>query len=226
VISSTVTSEGIHRFFAVQMYSRYLFVARLLPLLRAGAPDLARVVSVASGSLEGPINTEDWQGLKTSMLETRAQGASLSTLAFQRLAKEAPEVSLINQHPGWVKTGATGSLPGVVGVVMRTMENWFEGWVTTPIEESGARHVFVATSSAYKSRAESGNGVPLVKGLSVHKGADDEVGSGVYSLNKDGEGPGEKAVELLRRYNEDGTADKAWAYFASEVERVTGHPVL
>jgi hypothetical protein len=201
-------------------------IARLLPLLRAGAPELARVVSVASGSLEGPIDTEDWQALKLSALKSRAHGASLSTLAFQQLARQAREVGIINESPGWVKTGAGNAMTGIVGVVFRTVQYLFHRWLTTPIEESGARHVFLATSSAYKAKIGSGNGVPLVEGLSIHNGADDEEGSGVYSVDWSGEGPGEKAVNLLRQYNEDGTAEKAWAYFSSEVERVTGQPAI
>jgi len=176
--------------------------------------------------LEGPIDTEDLQALKASTLNARSQSASLATLAFQHLAKQATEVSIINEHPGWVKTGATKSVPGILGIVLRGVESIAENWVTTPIEESGARHVFLATSSAYKAKTGAGKGVPLVEGLATHKGADDVEASGVYSVNKNGEGPGKKAVDLLRQYNEDGTAEKSWSYFSSEVERVTGQPVL
>jgi hypothetical protein len=223
--SLTVTSEGLHRIYAVGLYARLLITLRLLPLLRAGAPELARVVSIAAGSKEGSIDTEDWQALKASLWTLTGHGASLATLAFQHLAKEAPEVTFINTFPGLVMTGALKVMTGTQGYLVRTVAYLVQRWLAVPLEESGARHVFLATSSTYKPKTGSGDGVPLVEGLPVHAGVDDEIGSGVYSVNWDGEGPGAKVVRLLRQYNDDGTAEKAWTYFTCEIERVLSEPV-
>jgi hypothetical protein len=213
--------------YAVQVYSRLLLTHGLLPLLRGAAatPSLARVVSVASGSLESSIDTSDWQGINLSSLSMRGQGASLATLGWQHLATQAPDVAFVNAYPGLVMTNALNVITGIKGFLIRTLAYWFQRWLAVPIEDSGARHVFVATSAAYKAKIGAENGVPVVEGLKVHAGIDDEEGSGVYSLNWDGEGPGEKVVALLRQYNEDGTAEKAWSYFSGEVERILGQPI-
>lgn len=183
------------------------------------------MVSIATGSCEGPIDTSDWQALKLSTLTGRGHSASLATLGWQHLARQAPDVAFINEYPSFVLTGALNVMTGVQGFLIRTVAYWFQRWLTVPLEESAARHLFLATSAAYKAKTGVENGVPLVGSLDVHAGADGVEGSGVYSLNWDGEGPGEKAVALLQSYNADGTAEKAWSYFSGEVERVLGKPI-
>jgi len=226
-LTKTITPEGLHRMTVVQLYARLLLTNGLLPLLRAAAatPSLARVVSVAAGSHESAIDTSDWQGINLSALSRRGHSASLATLSWQHLASQAPDVGFVNAYPGLVMTGALNVVTGVQGFLIRTVAYWFQRWLAVPIEESGARHLFLATSAAYKAKTGAENGVPVVEGLNVHAGVDDEEGSGVYSVSWDGEGPGEKAVALLRQYNEDGTAKKAWSYFSGEVERVLGQPI-
>jgi hypothetical protein len=217
----------MHRMFAVQLYGRLLLTHGLLPSLRAAAatPSLARVVSIATGSCEGTIDTSDWQALKLPVMKARGHSASLATLGWQHLASEAPDVAFINEYPSLVMTGALDNMAGVTGILIRAVAYWFQRWLAVPLEESGQRHVFLATSAAYKAKTGAENGVPLVTGLFVHTGADGVEGSGAYSLNWDGEGPGEKVVALLRRYDEDGTADKAWSFFSGEVERVLGQAI-
>jgi hypothetical protein len=111
----------------------------------------------------------------------------------------------------------------MLGMFVRTVAWLLQRWVAVTLEESGKRQVFFSTSSAYKAKTGE-NGVPLVEGLKVHTGLDGEEGSGVYSIHWDGEGPGPKAMKFIKGYNEDGMAEKAWAYVTGELERILGEP--
>jgi len=179
------------------------------------------VVSVLSGTNEGPINPSDWQVLKSSVLEARGQGSSLTTISLRKLAEQAPEVSFIHQSPGLVITPALNAMTGFVGVLARIFVFLFGRWAATPLEESGERHSFLATSALYPAKEAKTNGVVL-DGVKVKSGVDGVEGSGVYSVHSDGEGPPEKVIKLLKGYREDGMEDKAWEYMTGELTRVLG----
>ncbi len=205
---------------ALHTYGRLLFAMKLLPLLQAGSATLARVIFVASGAHEGPIYPSDFPGLGLSFVAQRGHGCSMNSLGLQRLSEAAPDVAFVNDYPGLVLTGALDSVKGWLGVVMRTVTWLFGRWLAVPLEESAARHLFLATSEAYRPREGSGRGVPLVEGLEVHPGIDGKAGSGVYSVSWDGEGPGESAVALLDGYRKDGMQAKVWDHITGEIERV------
>lgn len=215
-----VTSEGLHRLPAIHNYGRLLFAMKLLPLLQAGSATLARVIFVASGAHERPISADDFPGLNLSFTALRGHNCSMNSLSLQRLSEAAPDVAFVNDYPGLVRTGALDEIQGWLGVVMRTVVRLFGRWMAVPLEESAARHLFLVTSEAYKPREGGGKGVPLVEGLEVHPGIDGKVGSGVYSVSWDGEGPGEKLVALLDGYRKDGMQDKVWAHITGEIQRV------
>jgi hypothetical protein len=211
---------------ATNLFARVLLTKRLIPLLRAAAStdSLARVVGVASGTHEGPVDPEDWACMNMSTLQLRGAGATMTSVALLNLAKEAPEVTFINEYPGLVMTGALNVITGVLGVLVRTVAYLFQRWLAVPIEESGERHVFIATSGAYKPKSGNATGLPVVEGLEIHSGTDGQAGSGVYSISWDGEGPSEKVVQLLKRYSEDGMSEKVWTHITGELERILGEP--
>jgi hypothetical protein len=139
---------------------------------------------------------------------------------MQRLSESAPDVAFVNDYPGLVVTRLVMTFPGVYGLLMRLIVWLFGWWVTVPLEESAARHLFLVTSEAYRPREGGSDAVPLVQGLEVHTGIDGRAGSGVYSVDWDGEGPGKKAVALLDGYRKDGMQDKVWAHVNGELERI------
>lgn len=94
----------------------------------------------------------------------------------------------------------------------------------TPTVEVGERHTFYCTSSRFppcEAPIES-RGVALPTGVSIAKGTDDQLGSGVYSVDGLSESADAKVMELLDGYRLDGTAEKLWAYTEAEWNRVTG----
>jgi hypothetical protein len=221
----SVTSEGLHRLFALHFYGRSLFIQRLLPLLHA-APSgtLKRVLSIASGSYEGIIQMHDLPALTIPLSQLRGHAASTMTLVFQQLANENPDVSFITDHPGTVVTPSLQQIPGILGLIARATIFLIGRWITVPLSESAERHVFLATSDSFKAKSGEAKGVPLVNGLEIHGGIDGEKGSGLYSVNWNCEGPSETAIKLLKDYNANGTADKVWKHCQSELERLVSEP--
>lgn len=221
------TSEGLHIMPATGYYARTRFISNLLPNLKQAA-GLRRVVSVLAGGHEGPIDVNDFQGKTMSMLKIRGHLVSMTDMALEILAEQAPEVTFINDYPGAVKTG--------IGRDSNTLLAWFMTIVLMiigpliyiPIRESGERHLFFATSAKYPPRvrfdaaAEGSSGVPLSEGVEVASGTDGNVGSGVYSIHWKGEHAGPKVVKLLAGLREQGMAQKVWTHTVGEFDRIVG----
>lgn len=97
-------------------------------------------------------------------------------------------------------------------------------FVYMPIQECGERHLFLATSAMYPART-GGNtaaGVPLVDGITVARGTDGNAGSGVYSIDEQGESAGPKVEELLANFRKEGMAERVWDHTEGEFKRITG----
>lgn len=209
---------------ALGYYSRTRFIVNLLPLIR-NATALRRVVSVFAGTYEGSIDLDDPQGFKNpDAISLRGHAASAVTLSLDRLARSAPEVTFIHQHPGIVKSGIGREANtfrmklgmAVVGVIGR--------FFYIPNEESGARHLFSATSARYPPCASQHGalGIALADGMAVARGIDGKTSSGVYSIEWDGESGGDKVEQLLSNLKAEGIAEKFWAHTQEQFKRVTG----
>ncbi|KGO41079.1 Short-chain dehydrogenase/reductase SDR [Penicillium expansum] len=221
------TSEGLHIMSATGYYARTRFIINLLPNLKQ-ATSLRRVVSVLAGGHDGPIDVSDFQGKKMSMLKIRGHLVSMTDLALETLAKQAPEVTFINDYPGAVKTGIGRESNTFLAWIMNIVLMIIGPLVYIPIRESGERHLFFATSAKYPPRAllnataEASSGVPLSEGVEVASGTDGKVGSGVYSIHWSGEHAGPKVVKLLAGLREQGMAQKVWQHTVGEFDRITG----
>ncbi|OQE29102.1 hypothetical protein PENFLA_c004G01194 [Penicillium flavigenum] len=221
------TSEGLHVMAATGYYARTRFIVNLLPNLKQ-ATGLRRVVSVLAGGHEGPIDVTDFQGKSMSMLKIRGHIVSMTDMALETLAEQAPEVTFINDYPGAVKTGI-GREPNTLLTWIMTIVLMVIGpLIYIPIRESGERHLFFATSAKYPPRIrldaamEDSAGVPLSEGVEVASGMDGKVGSGVYSIHWSGEHAGPKVVKLLAGLREEGMAQKVWQHTIGEFDRITG----
>ncbi|MCJ1291833.1 hypothetical protein MMC34_003378 [Xylographa carneopallida] len=224
------TAENLHYSAALITYSRTRFVVNLLPLLQR-APSLRRVVTVLCAGKEGPVDASDMQGWRvTDMLAQRGQGASQLTLTLEALAAQAPDVSFIHNFPGSVKTNLIrGGEPKIiaVGAFVAKIVNTFVDMFVPP-EECGARHVFLATSAKYPAGkgGEQSTGVPLPKGVGVARGTDGRSGSGVYSIDDQGESTGRKVEEVLARLRREGLVDTIWQDTQVQFLRITGRPAM
>jgi hypothetical protein len=207
---------------ATQYYARIRFTMNLLPQLKA-ATTLRRVVSVLAGGHEGQIHEDDFQARKMSIFSLRGHVVSMTDMAFENLAAQAPEVSFINDYPGAVKTGLHREAEGVLMTLLVWVLAIIGPFIYIPIRESGERHLFFATSAKYPARLGQGAfGVSLGDGVEVAKGLDGETGSGVYSIHWSGEHSGEKVVRLLDSLRGQGMVQKVWAHTVGEFGRIMG----
>ncbi|KIW01885.1 uncharacterized protein PV09_06732 [Verruconis gallopava] len=217
-------ADGLRPIFALTTFARYLIALRLLPLLQR-APGLRRIVDVAAGAHEDRLLTDDWQAERLTVRDRnklRGHLATMKTLTWQRLVEQAPDVSIVQEFPGLVVTPLFQRLGGWLGVAFRLFVFLFGWLLAVPLDESAERHAFMATSAAFAPREGDAKGAPLVAGLGVRTGADGHLGSGMYSVGWNNEGPGEEAMALLRRYHEDGTAAALWTWMKGEFTRILG----
>jgi len=165
------TSEHVHLLAALNYYSRLRFIINLLPLLRC-APSLRRVVTVGAGSLEGPIDRSDLPALHVPLPELRGHLGSLITLGLEAVAKTASEVSFIHDYPGTVNTPFISYLS----------EEQLKAYELVSVEDSGERHIFLATSAKFPAVGGQSDGVRLEDGVEVAIGSTGEVAGGLYSV--------------------------------------------
>lgn len=222
---SSITPEGIRTAVALLVYSRTRFILNFLPLLSAaGERSIARVVSVATGTHEGPIDVTNFDLKNISLLsplKTRGHAASMITLTMDHIAQEAPSVSFIHSHPGPVYSKIDRTMTGWL-FPLKWLIRFLMLFKSMSAVESGERHVFLATSAVWPAARSGSEGVklPHESGLSMADGIDGEQGSGVYTVEEYGRGPAEKVRELLLEYRADGTRDKLWEYVEAKLLEV------
>lgn len=222
----TDTSEELDLSVALKYYCRARFIANLLPLLQ-NAPSLRRVVSVAAGTKEGPVDLTDISSAQNlSMLGRRAHFTSLITLSHAVFAENAPQVSFVHDFPGAVKTGIFRGSTGMVSLMIRAALVVLGPFIYIPSEESGERHLFLATSAAFPAAAardgdtETASGVPLAVGVHAARGIDGKGGSGVYSVDQSCESAGPSVEELLAKMKGDGVQDQVWEHTEEVFKRI------
>ncbi|KAL8698013.1 MAG: hypothetical protein Q9201_006804 [Fulgogasparrea decipioides] len=222
LLSHTETAEGLHFATSVVYYSRTRFIINLLPLLRS-APHLRRIVTVFGAGKEGPINPTDFPAWKVPMLAQRGHTSSMTTLSLEALAKEAPEVSFIHNFPGLVKTNLARGGEGPAVFVLKQVFKVIGPMLAMSNYECGERQTFLGTSARYPRGKDLGaNGVPLARGLEVARGTNGQSGSGVYSVDSDGQTAGAKVEALLAKFRKEGMVEKVWKHTVEEFERITG----
>jgi hypothetical protein len=216
------TAEGLHMAMSLAYYSRNRFILNLLPLLHQ-ANALRRVISVLGATYEGAIFENDFQNRKISFRYSRGHTNSMATLSLEAIAKKAPDVTFINGFPGLVDSGLLRGTKGPSMFVIKVVFRIMIPIMAVPNLECGERLTFLATSAKYPPNAGGNAGVPLVgDGISVAKGTDGEIGSGVYSLTQVGESSGPKIEALLAKFREEGMVEKLWNHTEEEYKRITG----
>ncbi len=225
--SLLVTEEGLSVQRALKLHSRTRFTMNLLPLLQA-ATSLRRVVSVLVGTKEGPIDPNNLAGENLSLAESRTQSASMVTLLLEEAARAAPDVSFVHDYPGFVKSGIMKTIDNPVTYVLGNMLTYLASpFISISPAESGERHLFLATSARYApSQGDAGAaGVPVPASgsgdVTVAKGSDGKVGSGVYTVDERCESGGPLVDEILSKMREDGTAQSVWEHIEADILRIT-----
>jgi hypothetical protein len=223
-----VTEDGLLPAIALGYYSRIRFTVNLLPLVEK-ASAVRRVISVALGGMEGPVDVNDLAMSKgfSQPLVMRGQLLSMSTLSMETLAAKHPSVAFVHTAPGAVKSGIFRGT-GWVNFGLRQMSNLaFALGQGIPPEEAGERHLFYATSARYPPKAGlGGNAAKVVRlgdDMDVAEGTDQQRGSGVYTPGPNGHSAaGQKTKDVLAQARKDGVPEKVWAYTESEFRRMIG----
>lgn len=107
--------------------------------------------------------------------------SSMITMTNDVMARQAPDVSFVHNYPGAVKTPFGKDAKGMIAVV-RSIFN-FIGYFDIkylPLDECGALQLYCATSSRFPPAAGDAAGVPVPDDITVARGTDVEVGSGIY----------------------------------------------
>ncbi|KAK6348014.1 hypothetical protein TWF718_005835 [Orbilia javanica] len=211
------TTEGLNFMAAISYFAHIKFIINLLPLLKASASNnhFSRVIRVLAGGLEKELDPNDLDMRKASFIKNRQYHTTSTTVAFDYLAKENPEISFVHTFPGFVKTEGQ-TFPGVVSLLIRTLM-WIGGrWLLVPEEESGERNLFYATSGIYppskgaKEVERLFGGDAKGEGEDVALGLDGVEGSGCYTLHWDGSA--KSGNKVLLGYRETGFRETFWEH--------------
>ncbi|AEO58291.1 hypothetical protein MYCTH_2305531 [Thermothelomyces thermophilus ATCC 42464] len=183
---------------------------------------------------------------KSHLLQLRAHTSSMMTLALESLALEAPDVSFVHSSPGCVRThlGREVRAASAVGLVQVVLNKVVGPMVAVGPDEAGERQLYLATSGRFPparcggrarysgaggGSGSGGNGTGTAgvelregDGVAVARGTDARVGSGVYSVDSEGEPQGVKAGETMRRLREADLVRRLWLHTVGEFIRVTG----
>lgn len=222
------TSEGLDRKLVLHFYARMRFVTKLFPLLEAATLDdkgeglsLSRVVSVLDPQVSvrgGGSGTLDFSDLSLkhtfSLNKCGAHASLMGNFFLEGMARQYPRTSFVHAYPSGVATGLLREVPGgrfLTPVLEKVLSPFM-----VPIQESGERHLFAATSPRFPSKAAAeGEVMGMGSGGDgdVAVGSDGKEGSGCYWANWDGEvfSPNKKmertrgdgAVEKVTRHTEE-----------------------
>jgi hypothetical protein len=205
------------------VHSRIRFIVNLLPLLQK-ATSLRRVVSVFTATKEGLINTTDFQGWKLPLAAQRGNASSIVTLSLETFSKKAPDVSFIHNFPGAVKSGIARGTTGEMWFMVKAVFRVLGLLIYIPIVEVGERHLFLATSARYPAGISENtpSGTPLAGGVAVTRGTSSKIGSGIYSVDDQGESAKPKVEKLLAQLRKEGMVEKVWEHIRGEFIRITG----
>lgn len=179
---------------------------------------MRRVVSVYGATFEGQISTADFPGWNLGLMANQGHTASITTLALEAHHQAAPEVSFVHNFPGAVESGIAR---GSIGALMRFLKTVFAvlgSLVHVPLEEAGDRHVFLGTSARFAAGLDDVTaGVPLVDGLALARGTDGQTGSGVYSIDANGESASSKVERLLAQLRSQDMVEQVREHIESDI---------
>jgi hypothetical protein len=214
--STLETTEGIDIGLSLRYFSRLRFVYNLLPLLNTSATP--RVIAILAGGRETEFDINDIECKNNfGAIMSAGVGTTLTTLAFEELAKTNPKITFIHKYPGFVNTGAAAKiLNSVTGILAIPAQ--LAIWLVLPIvnlfsttqEVAGERGLFLATSARYPPSKSVAPGVALPTGVEVAKSTivKDGKGNGVYTL--DGLDDVTPDAPVMPGYRESDIGKTAW----------------
>src|SRR5277367_5899564 len=209
------TPEGIEIITALNYYTRLRAINNLLPLLSKSPA--ARVISILAGGKERGLDLNDLELRNYPPLKLKfSTPTTMTTLSFEHLAQQYPNITFCHVYPGFVNTGqldrmmlTTKGLWRIPAEVARWTLIPLLSLLARSVEEAGERGLFVATSGKYPPAEGKDVGVELPEGVEVAKSSDGK-GNGVYRLEDNGESAKNECDEVLERYRSEGVGEKVW----------------
>ena len=190
------------------------FAFNLLPQLTQAAESggLSRVVSVLAAGKENNIFLDDLAlkknyGLRSCMNHS----ATMNSFAAEELAAANPRISFIHSDPRLVKTNIAKGLGPVLKLLTDAAFFVAKSWAV-PLQESGERHLYEATSDSYPPLSISEESAVI--------GSNGVKGSGAYLLSWDGAPCG--AVRVMEKYRSQDAGKEIWKHTLDVFERVCG----
>ncbi|KAF3916413.1 hypothetical protein ABW21_db0207693 [Orbilia brochopaga] len=213
------TNEGLNWMAAISYYGQVKFITNLLPLLKRAAANgkFTRVIRILAGGLEKPLDPQDLDMRNGSLIRGRQMHTTMTTVAFDHLAHENPDISFVHAFAGFVKTEGQ-KFPGLLSLAIRSVM-WIAGsWLLIPEEESGERNLFYATSEIYPpatvgaelAKVGKSEDEGKAEGEDVAVGLDGVKGSGCYTLHWDG--TAKSGNKALLEYRESGFRETVWEH--------------
>ncbi len=90
-----------------------------------------------------------------------------------------------------------------------------------PVEESGERHLYLASSARFPAAEGGCDGLQLGASDEVAVGTTGDVVSGMYSVGSDCESASAAVRELLAGLREKGMVEEVWRHTEGEFRRIT-----
>lgn len=137
--------------------------------------------------------------------------ATMDSFAAEELAAANPRTSFIHSDPGLVRTNISRGFGPVLKVVADAFL-FAKSWVV-PLQESGERHFYGATSNNYPPISISEESAVI--------GSNGAKGSGAYMLSWDGAPCGK--VEIMEKYRSQDAGKQIWKHTLDMFERVCGN---
>ena len=189
-------------------YSRIRFIIKLMPLLLA-APDSAHVVTVYAAGLEGKLFRGDLSlrdPKHYGQINVRSHNTHMTTMAFEHLANQHQQLSLVHVFPGVVITPSytDPTFPMWFKILWRVLGPFVRRFQAISPEESSSRTLVLGTSRFAARQATTG-GPRAEKTAELAKGTDGRLGSGAYAVGSESEIVASKAdYEKLRKEGFEG----------------------
>lgn len=147
--------EGLDRKMVVSYYGRLRFASNFLPLLKAAAAnpsESARVISVLAPGREGNLFTDDLGLAKPanfSLRNVESHTVTMTSLAFEELSLQNPEIGWIHASPGVVVTSLMRGLPTPLRIASDVASTLLKCF-TVPIADSGHGFTWLSTSEGFR----------------------------------------------------------------------------
>lgn len=200
------TKEGLETCFAISYYSRMRLTHGLLPLLRQSSQP--RVLSLLNGGKEKSMFDDDI-GLEKrwSAEAVITHTTTMTSLAFEHLAKDDERITFLHVFPGLVNSGnfIRVNVADSAGVVWRVMLMIFCRMITavqlifgTTPKECGERQAYHLTSDQFRPGAWRIDNSSVV--VSAHAGG------------------------VFEKYRDSGWPEKIWRHTTAVFDRVLTAP--